>query len=332
MSKVWLVQKKGKGTDIQLGKKKGKNTIKTGCKRGRKHKTTDDESSTPSTSTQHLQTLTECFRVVNSGENECEHANYAPNELSSSEESSDSNSNNGDSYIDRCEQETVENNLIGQMLRKFQECDLLTHFMSCVHGICGGIVKPKNISILLAMEYCYLMSLSKTTAMRYREDSCKFWETALAVGGPKLMRLFSSDKHFGQVNNKKSCKLKYNPQKGNFNFAVPDDKILRKSKTNIPNYVECGIINEGIEMLDNNKQYMISLDGKQTGKGLWEIPRGDVNLWGIEGPPSLKDTIEQSKKEINFFDMLALKLMDEDNLCAEAVKELNLHYKLTRTK
>ena len=219
--------KKRKRNRYPVGQKKGRKTIKTGCKRGRKCKTTHDESSTPSTSMEHSQTLTECFRVVNSGEN----GNYSPNELSSSEDSSDSNSNNGDSYIDRCEQEIVQNNLIPQMLRKFQECDLLTHFMAFEHGICGGIVKPKNISILLAMKYCYLMSLSNTTAMRYREDTCKFWETALAVGGPKLMRLFSSDKHFRQVNNKESCKSKYNPQKENFNFAVPDDKILRKSKT-----------------------------------------------------------------------------------------------------
>ena len=90
--------------------------------------------------------------MVNSGENECQNGNYAPNELSSSEDSSDPNSNNGDSYIDRCGQEIVQNNLIPQMLRKFQECNLLTHFMAFVHGICGGIVKPKNISILLAME------------------------------------------------------------------------------------------------------------------------------------------------------------------------------------
>ena len=258
--------------------------------------------------------------------------NYAPNQLSSSEDNSDAASNDGDSYIERCEQDILQNNLIGQMLRKFQECDLLSHFMAFVHGICGGIIKPKNIYILLAMEYCYLMSLSNTTSMRYREDTCKFWESVLAVGGPKLMRLFSSDKHFGQVNSKESSKSKYNPQKGNFNFAVPDEKILRKSKTNIPNYVQCGIINEGIDMLNKNKQYIISLDGKQTGKGLREMPKGDVNLWGFEGPSSLKDTIEQSEKEINFFDMLALKLMDEDNLCPEVVKELKFALQINTHK
>ena len=134
------------------------------------------------------------------------------------------------------------------------------------------------------MEYCYMMSLSNTTKMRYRIDTCKFWETALAVGGPRLIRLFSSEKHFGQVNSGESQKSKYKPKKGNFNFAVPDEKILKKSKTNIPNIIGTGVIEDGINMLDPNKEYIISLDGKQTGKGLKDIGQGDVDLWGFEAP------------------------------------------------
>ena len=38
-------------------------------------------------------------------------------------------------------------------------------------------------------------------------------------------------------------------------------------------------------MLDPNKEYIISLDGKQTGKGLKDIGQGDVDLLGFEGPP-----------------------------------------------
>ena len=52
------------------------------------------------------------------------------------------------------------------------------------------------------------------------------------------------------------------------------------------------------------------------------MPKGDVNLWGFEGPSTLKETIEESKKKINFFNMLALRLMDEENFCPAAVKEL----------
>ena len=113
---------------------------------------------------------------------------------------------------------------------------------------------------------------------------------------------------------------------------MPDDKILRKSKTNIPNIVPTGLITEGIEMLDPNKEYIISLDGKQTGQGLRGMPKGDVDLWGFEGPPTLKDTIKQNEKEINYFNMLALKLMDEDNFCESAVSDLKFALQINTHK
>ena len=48
------------------------------------------------------------------------------------------------------------------------------------------------------------------------------------MGGSKLMHLFGSDKHYGQVNSRQCNKSKYNPQSGNFNFAVPDKKNTDK--------------------------------------------------------------------------------------------------------
>ena len=49
-----------------------------------------------------------------------------------------------------------------------------------------------------------------------------------------MLQLFSSDKHFSQVNSGESAKSKYEPQKGHFNFAVPDEKTLLKSKCGLP--------------------------------------------------------------------------------------------------
>ena len=85
-------------------------------------------------------------------------------------------------------------------------------------------------------------------------------------------------------------------------------------------------------MLDPNKEYIISLDGKQTVKGLKDIGQGDVDLWGFEGPPTLQATIEQNNKELNFFQMLALKLMDKDNLCEDAMKELKFALQINSHK
>ena len=91
--------------------------------------------------------------------------------------------------------------------------------------------------------------------MRYREDTLLFWEVVLSVGGPRTLRLFSLDKHQGTVNSGECEKSKYNPQKRSFNFAVPDEKLLRKSKTGLPKCVKCGIIQESISLVDKAKEY-----------------------------------------------------------------------------
>ena len=209
---------------------------------------------------------------------------------------------------------------------------LLNHLMAFVDGIVNETISVSNISILLAMEYSYLMSLGTTTQMRYRDETCKFWECVRNIGGPKLMRLFSSDKHFGKVRSNECDKNKYNPTAGNFNFAVPKNKVLNRSKTNIPTSVEPGIINEAIKLIDKTKQIVLSMDGKQTGKGLNNKGQGDVNLWGFEGPPSLQETLDENQREVNFLNNLALQLTDEDNFCEAAIRKLKFALQISSNK
>ena len=135
----------------------------------------------------------------------------------------------------------------------------------------------------------------------------------MSIGGPRLLRLFSSDKHFGQVNSGECKKSKYPPSQGNYNFAVPDERTLRKSKTEIPKDVPCGIIEESLLLLDANKEYILSLDGKQAGQGLREDGVGDVNLWGFEGPPSLRDTLRFFRNETNNILLIADKVYDQED-------------------
>ena len=56
-----------------------------------------------------------------------------------------------------------------------------------------------------------------------------------------------------QVNSGQSSKSRYEPHKGNFNFTVPDEKVLRKSKTGLPNVIGCGIIEDSVKLLDKDK-------------------------------------------------------------------------------
>ena len=210
--------------------------------------------------------------------------------------------------------------------------NLLQRFMAFVDGICSGTISVSNISILLCLEDCYLMSLNTTMQMRYRDETCKFWECVRNIGGSKLIRLFSSDKHFGKVLSQECGKNRYVPTSGSFNFAVPDDKVLHKSKTNIPRTIEPGIINESLLLIDKSKEIVLSLDGKQTGKGLNNQGQGDVDLWGFEGPPSLQQTKDENECEINFYHNLALQLTDEDNMCQRSMKSLKFALQISSHK
>ena len=217
------------------------------------------------------------------------------------------------SYLQACIRELADSNTLTKVLRKCEEQGVTRHFMALMKQIGSGELPVTNMAFLLALEVGLLHSLENSTQMRYRNDTALFWEIALSIGGPRLLRLFSSDKHFGMVNTGECKKSKYPPSKGNYNFAVPDERILRKSKTEIPKDVECGIISESFTTLEKDKEFILSLDGKQVGQGLKEDGVGDVNLWGFEGPPSLKETLQHLRNESNNILAIADKVYDQED-------------------
>ena len=212
--------------------------------------------------------------------------------------------------IDKCKEFLVED-----VIKKFDKEGLLLHFMAFMQMISSGQLSVVNMAVLLAMEMALLLSLVSTTQMRYRNDTSLFWESVLSVGGPRTLRLFSSDKHFGQVNSGQSTKSKYEPSKGHFNFAVPDEKTLRKSKTGLPKVIKCGIIDEALNLVDKKKQFVLSMDGKQLIPGLINKSEGDVNLWGYEGPPTLIENLDcLSREEDIIIDVVGKASIEENSI------------------
>ena len=138
------------------------------------------------------------------------------------------NSETSLTFVEKCIQQ-CKDTLIEKVIGEFNKEDLLIHFMAFMNLIATGQLSVVNMAVLLSLELALLLSLASTTQMRYREDTALFWEVVLSVGGPRTLRLFSSDKHVGTVNSGNCEKSKYIPSKGNFNFTVPDEKILRKS-------------------------------------------------------------------------------------------------------
>ena len=217
-----------------------------------------------------------------------------------------------ENYVTKCIRE-CKDTLIQTVVENFDKEGLLVHFMAFMNMICTGQLSVMNIAVLLSMEVALLLSLASTTQMRYRNETALFWEVVLAVGGPRTLRLFSSDKHMGLVNTGECKKSKYEPSKGNFNFAVPDEKILRKSRTGLSKEIPCGIIHDSIKLLDRDKEYVLSLDGKQTSPGLINESEGDVNLWGFEGPPSLQENLDRIRLQEKFIAKLVQNASSDEN-------------------
>ena len=119
-------------------------------------------------------------------------------------------------------------------------------------------------------------------------------------------------------------KSRYEPNKGSFNFAVPDERLLRKSRTGLPKVIKCGIIHESIPLLNLEKEFVLSVDGKQTSPGLLNESEGDVNLWGYEGPPSLAENLECIRLQENVIIEVVNKASREDSDFKDVVKDLKI--------
>ena len=222
-----------------------------------------------------------------------------------------------------------KNIFLEDVIKNFDKEGLLLHFMAFMEMIASGQLSVVNMAVLLAMEMALLFTLTSTTQMQYRKDTSLFWETILAVGGPRMLHLFSSDKHFGQVNSGESAKSKYPPSKGHFNFTVPDEKTLLKSKLVMPKFIPCGIIEESVKLLDKEKEFVLSLDGKQLIPSLLNESEGDVNLWGYEGPPSLKENLEHLDRHQDIILDVVSKVSIDDNAIDAYCADLKLIVQIT---
>ena len=122
--------------------------------------------------------------------------------------------------------------------------------------------------------------------MVYLPITIDFWHVVLkCLGGPAL-HLFSGPCGRGIKT--------FNPKDYKINFAVPSWYTLQSRTKDIPKLIFPSIFQDVLSTLEvlqhaNNLQYVLSYDGKNVSQGFRGVNFGDIDLWGCEGPPSLKD-------------------------------------------
>ena len=169
--------------------------------------------------------------------------------------------------------------------------------MKLINQLADGTIDPMNMSFLLCLDVAKLQSLPTTTAIRFRKETKQFWEVVYCICHGKGLRLFSGSKNQGCVQSGSSVCGLYKPSSSNHNFAVPNENSLGNSSEDLPSIILCGIIEELFQLLDKNKQYVISIDGKKIATGLGKDDIGDINLWGFE-EPSIESRKVRKEKDL----------------------------------
>ena len=66
------------------------------------------------------------------------------------------------------------------------------------------------------------------------------------------------------------------------------------------------------ENAKEEKQFIISFDGMKVFRGCKGKYDGDVNLWGIEGPPSVTSALKNLDSNIQYTSHLKRKINEEN--------------------
>ena len=164
----------------------------------------------------------------------------------------------------------------------------LNEFMLLLDGLKCDKIPMDNIVFLLMLERAKFGWTPNTCGMRYRKVTKTFWSIVYRLCKSTGLKFFSGSKNWGQVVCKESRKSVYHGDMAKINFAVPDEKMLRRLSKKFPKVIPPGIIHKSMDLLQNEKNIILMADGKMVTKGLGDNFTGDVNLFGHEENPNVK--------------------------------------------
>ena len=204
--------------------------------------------------------------------------------------------------------------LLKKLIDVLYSNNCLHDFMLLIQQIANKSIPVTNIAFLLCLERAKWQSLASTVPMRFRTIAKKIWSVVYRLLKGKWIQFFSGTKNWGHIISKMSKRGQMNPKDSEINFAVPNEWYLHDTDRNMGKIIPPGIITKSCEILQNKQNIMILGDIKRISRGLGWNRYGDVNLWGFEDPPSLKEKTEQTEREINFMELMLNDFNDLDDI------------------
>lgn len=201
------------------------------------------------------------------------------------------------------EEECIDriNELTTKLVRRLNAGGILYPFMTLLEVIADGSFDLENIALLLCLERAKLHHLNSTTQMTFSNKTMTFWKVFYRLGHGLIYRLMAGMRNLGSIVSHQTTRGYYDPAKCKSNFAPPSLQQLRKFKSDLPSEIPPGIISHSLDLIANNdKEYVLAVDGKKVSQGL-NAKYGDIDLWGHEKSPTLKESESRRDAEVAYF-------------------------------
>ena len=195
--------------------------------------------------------------------------------------------------------EKFEDSLLDQMLEltpvvveKLKENNMGDVMLSFYDQVKSDTFPLRNTAFLLWTDVVKWFDSPNTCAMRYSDDTKKFWKIGWRLFGGRFINFMSGFKNESQVVLGDTDRGNYSPQSSDINFAVPSLSVLREfNPYGSIDKREPGLLRDIIEVISedlNHQSACLTYDGKKLKQGLTEL-YGDVDILGFETGETLQD-------------------------------------------
>ena len=175
-----------------------------------------------------------------------------------------------------------------------------------------------NIAFLLFLDVVKWFDCENSLSMRYDPAVTKFWRIGYKLFHGKWLRFMGGPKYNGAVVNASENSPKeigFDPATSRINFAVPLHKVQDLSEAPLrPSDIQPGMLDHILDAFtaqsSAEQTFKLCFDGKKINSSL-DASSGDIDLFGFEGPPTLKEKREHVKRQVGMVDDIIKSLQEE---------------------
>ena len=104
-------------------------------------------------------------------------------------------------------------------------------------------------------------------------------------------------------------------------------------KTGYPKTVNPALVEAILDIFKDKarygKQFVLLFNGMKVSRACKGVRDGDVDLWGMEGPPTVNEAIKKLEQNLEYLRKIS-KLIDSSSIHVHSIRLQNVHSRLTK--